>query len=648
MLSGTALGPIRSRIIHTFSGFMLAVLCVANATAQELPLSQQMTKTVMKVWPDSFSNGGRPARWSYDQGVILKGVESVWRLYGDATFFNYIQHSMDHYVREDGTIKDYRPDEYNIDHLNNGKVVMMLYNVTGQQKYKKAIDLLRSQLNNHPRTKEGSFWHKKIYPWQVWLDGLYMGQPFYAEYEKLAGHESSFADITRQFVTVEQHTRDATTGLLYHAWDESKEQLWANKTTGTSPHFWARAMGWYGVALVDALDQYPAGYPGKDSLIGILKRFAKAIVSVQDKQSGVWYDILDMPTREKNYKESSASCMFVYALAKGIRNGYLPASFTKATKKGYDGIIKEFIEVDANGQTNLKATVTVSGLGGNPYRDGSFDYYMSEKVVTNDAKGMGAFIMAAAEMEMAAMPKPGKGKKVVLDNYFNHEMRTSPFGIASQWHYAWDEMDLNGYSFLGDVFTTAGANLSSLKEAPTKANLKGASVYVIVDADNYKDNKSPNFMDDASAAAVAAWVKKGGSLIILANDSANSDLKHINKLANKFGITFTDNSLNMVKGSEYEMGALYNNQPNPVFITTKKMYLKELSVLNVTAPAQTVLTKDGSNIIAIAKYGKGAVFAVGDPWLYNEYTDGRKIAAEFQNFSAAQEIVKWLFKPVFK
>lgn len=155
-------------------------------------------------------------------------------------------------------------------------------------------------------------------------------------------------------------------------------------------------------------------------------------------------------------------------------------------------------------------------------------------------------------------------------------------------------------------------------------------------------------MDDASAAAVAAWVKKGGSLIILANDSANSDLKHMNKLANKFGITFTDNSLNMVKGTEYEMGALYNNQPNPVFSATKKMYLKELSALSVTAPAQTVLTKDGSNIIAIAKYGKGAVFAVGDPWLYNEYTDGRKIAAEFQNFSAAQEIVNWLFKPVFK
>ena len=152
--------------------------------AQDAPLSQRMTQTAMKMWPDSFSNGGRPARWSYDQGVILKGVEAVWRLYGDASYFNYIQHSMDHYVREDGTIKDYKKDEYNIDHLNNGKVVMTLYNVTGKEKYKKAIDLMRSQLDNHPRTKEGSFWHKKVYPWQVWLDGLYMGQPFYIEYAK--------------------------------------------------------------------------------------------------------------------------------------------------------------------------------------------------------------------------------------------------------------------------------------------------------------------------------------------------------------------------------------------------------------------------------------------------------------------------------
>ncbi len=648
MLSKTIFGQIMLRMFPVIALLFLFAMLSIKATSQNVSLSQQMVKTVTKMWPDTFSNSVGPARWSYDQGVILKGVESVWRLYGDASFFNYVQHIMDHYIQDDGTIKDYLVEEYNINHLNNGKVMMTLYNVTGQQKYKKATDLLRSQLNNHPRTKEGSFWHNKIYPWQVWLDGLYMSQPFYAEYAKWTNQLKTFDDITRQFVTAEQHTRDAKTGLLYHAWYESKELLCANKTTGTSPHFWASAMSWFGVAIVDALDHYPAGHSGRDSLIGILNRFAKAIVSVQDKQTGVWYNILDKPNLTKNYKESFASCMFIYAMAKGIRNGYLPASFSKATKKGYNGIIKEFIEVLANGQINLKGTVAVSPLDGNPYLDGSFDYYMNEKVITNDPKGMGAFIMAAAEMEMAAMPKPGKGKTVMLDHFFNHEIRTSPYGIPSQWHYTWNEMDLNGYSLLGDVFTSAGANLSVLDKAPTAANLKSTSVYIIVDADNFKDNKSPNFMNEASAEAVAAWVKRGGSLIILANDSTNSDLKYINILAGKFGIYFTDKSLNIVKGNEYEMGALYNNQANPVFTKTQKMYLKEISALRVTSPAQTLLTKDGNNIIAIAKYGKGAVFAVGDPWLYNEYIDGRKIPPTFQNFLAAQEIVQWLLRPVFK
>ena len=312
--------------------FLVAFVCIVHA--QQKPYSQQMTQTAMNIWPDSFSIvPGRPARWNYDQGVILKGVESVWKLYGDAKYFNYIQHCMDYYLLPDGTIRDYKRDEFNIDHTNNGKVLMMLYNVTGKEKYKKPIDLIRSQYNDHPRTKEGGFWHKKIYPGQVWLDGLYMGQPFYAEYAKVAKQDTVFDDITRQFINIEKHTRDPKTGLLYHAWDETKEQKWANPQTGASPNFWGRAMGWYGMAMVDVLDYFPANHPGRDSIIKILNRFAMAVTKVQDAKSGVWYDVLDMPEREKNYKEASASCMFVYTLAKAIRNGYIPATFAATAKK---------------------------------------------------------------------------------------------------------------------------------------------------------------------------------------------------------------------------------------------------------------------------------------------------------------------------
>jgi len=625
------------------SFIIVLVLSVCTATAQQKPYSQQMIQTAMNIWPDSFSVvPGRAARWSYDQGVILKGVEAAWKLYGDAAYFNYIQHSMDYYIQADGTIRDYRKDEFNIDHTNNGKVLMMLYTVTGKEKYRKPIDLIRSQYNDHPRTKEGGFWHKKIYPWQVWLDGLYMGQPFYAEYAKQAKQDTVFDDITRQFINIERHTRDAKTGLLYHAWDESREQKWANPQTGVSPHFWGRAMGWYGMAMVDVLDYFPANHPGRDSIIKILNRFATAVTKVQDAGSGLWYDILDLPNREKNYKEASASCMFVYTLAKAIRNGYIPASFAETAKKGYDGIIREFIEVDAKGQTNLKGTVSVSGLGGKPYRDGSFDYYMSEKVVVNDPKGMGAFILAATEMEMAALPKPGKNKQVVLDYYFNNEWRRNLFGVNMRKHYTWEDTENGGFSVFGNIWQAYGARLGTLDVAPTAANLKNASVYIMVDPDGYKDTKNPNYMNETSATEIANWVKKGGVLLLMTNDSSNCDLKYFNTLADKFGIHFTDKSRNMVKGNEFETGAVYNKTENAVFKQTKKMYLKEISVIDIKAPATSVITQDGDVIFACAKYGKGMVFALGDPWIYNEYLDGRKIPAEFENFTAANELVKWL------
>lgn len=612
------------------------------ASAQQIPYSQQMAQTAMNLWKDSFSMNGNPARWSYDQGVILKGIEGVWKLYNDPKYFNYIQQSMDHYVQEDGKIKDYKRDEFNIDHLNNGKVVMFLYNYSWKPKYKKAVDLMRSQLAEHPRTTEGSFWHKKIYPSQVWLDGLYMGQPFYAEYAKLNHDDTAFNDIARQFILIERHTRDPKTGLLYHGWDESKTQQWANKRTGTSPHFWARALGWYGVALVDVLDYFPANHPGRDSITGILNRFAKAITKVQDAKSGLWYDIVDLPDKPKNYKEASASAMLVYTLAKAVRNGYIPESYLQNAKKGYAGIIKEFIEVDAAGQTNLKGTVTVSGLGGKPYRDGSFDYYMSEKVKTNDPKGIGAFIIASVEMEIAALPKPGKGKQVLLDAFFNNEWRKDLYGFNARRHYTWDDTEHGGISLLGSVWQNYGAKLATLEQAPTAKNLKGSAVYMIIDPDGPKDNKAPNYVNDQDATTVADWVKAGGVLLLMANDSSNCDLPHFNKLANKFGITFTDKSINMVQGNELETGAVLNNEANPIFKQTKKMYLKEVSALTVKAPAQALIKKGADIIFATAKYGKGTVFAVGDPWLYNEYTDGRKIPAEYQTFSAANELVQWL------
>jgi len=631
------------KIISRITIIAIAVSLSSAVVSQEKLLSQQVAETVLKIWPDTIPVGSQ-TKWSYDMGVVLKGFEGIWMNTGDVSYFNSIQKKIDFFVKDDGSIRNYELDEYNLDHVNNGKLVLLLYRVLGREKYKKAADLLRSQLKTHPRTKEGGFWHKKIYTNQMWLDGLYMGGPFYAEYAMLF-EGSAFDDIANQFTWMENHARDAKTGLLYHAWDESKEQKWANKETGASPLFWARAMGWYADALVDALDYFPADHPKRQSLIDILNRLINAIEKQQDKATGLWYDVMNYngQGKEKNYFEASASCQFTYAIAKGVRKGYLPAAKLAIAKRSYAGIVKRFIKVE-NGQTNLHGTVKVSGLGGNPYRDGSFEYYMSEPVIVNDPKGVGAFLLASTEMEKLSTLSIGNGKKAMVDRYFNSEKRKDATGKDAYWQYVWEERSHPGFYTLGNIFERHGAKLSSLDVAPTVANLKNSSVYIIVDPDHKKDNPTPNFVSDNDVKTISDWVKAGGSLLLMANDSANCELKNFNKLAAVFGVTYTDKSINMVKNDVYEQGVVYPGNGNPVFKTTKKMFLKELSVLNIKAPAKANATKDGDVIIATAQFGKGKVLIVGDPWLYNEYVDGRKLPAEYENYKAAEDLVKWLLR----
>ena len=627
---------------------VMLLLAVSINSFAQTP-GEKLAATVLDIWKDTVPIGSN-TKWSYDMGVVLKGFEGLWMNTGDVKYYNAILQKMDYFVKDDGSIKGYEKEEYNIDHVNNGKLVLLLYRITGKEKYKKAADLLRSQLATHPRTKEGGFWHKKVYTNQMWLDGLYMGEPFYAEYAMLFHEDTAFNDIANQFIWMEKHARDPKTGLLYHAWDESKEQQWANKTTGTSPLFWARAMGWYADALVDVLDYFPATHPKRKALIDILNHLVNAVEKQQDKTTGLWYDIMNYngPGKEKNYFEASASSQFVYAIAKGVRKGYLPAAKMAIAKKGYDGLVKQFIK-EENGQTNLHGTVKVSGLGGKPYRDGSFTYYMSEPVIVNDPKGMGAFLLASNEIEMAKDQAVGKGKTVLLDRWFNSEKKKDATGTEVYWHYVWEERSHGGFYTLGNIFEKNGAKLASLNVAPTTANLKGASVYIIVDADHKKDNPNPNYVTANDVKVISDWVKAGGTLLIMANDSNNCDLQHLNLLASAFGVKFTDKSLNMVKNDMYEQGVVLPGANNPIFKSPEKMYLKEVSALEIKAPAVANAVKDWDVIIATAKYGKGKVLAVGDPWLYNEYVDSRKLLpAEFQNYKAAEDLVKWLLSQTKK
>lgn len=616
--------------------------CTSFVGAQDLPLSQKMAQTAMKLWSDTSKN----IRWTYEQGVVLKGVEVVWKQTGEKKYFKYVQNYIDSLVAADGTIKHYKKEDYSLDNILCGRSVLMLYNVLLKEKYYKAVLQLRDQLKYQPRNPDGGFWHKSRYPNQMWLDGVYMAEPFYAEYAATFHEEADFNDIANQFILVEQHARDPKTGLLYHAWDQSHKEQWANPRTGLSQNFWGRADGWYAMALVDVLEKFPADHPKRPELLAILNRLATAIQKYQDPKTGLWYQILDKPNKNGNYPEASASCMFVYALAKGVREGYLPEKYLAVAEKGYKGIVNKFITTDANGQVNLDGTVSVGGLGGKPYRDGSYKYYLSEKVSRNDPKGVGAFIQASVEIERLAHLSVGKGKTVLLDSYFNDEHRKDVTGRAIRFHYKWDETTSDGFSFLGHIFNNYGVKTETLYEGPTARNLKKANIYVIVDPDIPKENPDTKYIEAPHVKAISDWVKDGGVLVVLNNDTSNAEFTHLNVLMAKFGMRFNEDSQNRVKGAHFEQGAIDVPAGNELFKTAKKVYIKELSTLAVAPPAKSALSDKDGVIVAIAKYGRGTVFAVGDPWFYNEYTDGRKLPPGYDNFAAANNFVKWLIAQI--
>ena len=622
--------------------------------------SERMVASVMATHPDSiaYTKEGKDARWEYETGVVLRGIEQVWYRTGDARYFNYIKKNMDRYVTPDGGIRTYKFDEFNIDHVTPGRALLLLAQQTlpGKEKYRKAADLLRKQLQQQPRTKEGGFWHKNRYPYQMWLDGLYMAEPFYAEYSLLYNRSDgpelkNFDDIINQFVWMEKHARDERTGLLYHGWDESRQQKWANPQTGKSPNFWSRAMGWYAMALVDVLDYIPPTHPRRGEVIAILQRLMPAVVKYQDPTAGGWFQVTDKMGAKGNYLEASGTGMFVYALAKGVRLGYLPAPMMAYARKGYDGMLKNFISTDERGLIHLEKTVSVSGLGGDPYRDGSYEYYLSEPLRQDDLKGVGPFIMASVEIEIANENMLGKSKTVAVDNYFNHEFRKRANGDDASteqepFHYTWEDKLHSGFWWWGNTFRDLGAKTVLVPSAPSAASLNGVDVYIIVDPDTPKETAKPNYIGDADISAISTWVKAGGTLVLMANDTVNCEHKNFNRLAAQFGIQFLPKNRNMVPKDQFELGTIRIPAGGPIFPKTRTVYIKELAPLDVKAPAKAVVTDGGDVIMAVAKVGRGTVFAVGDPWLYNEYVDNRRIPAQYQNFQAGKELATWLLQQV--
>jgi len=355
------------------------------------------------------------AKWDYTAGLFTLSLLKLNEAVPDPRYVKFAENAIGSFITSNGTIHLYKAEEYQLDHINPGKTVLALYRLTKEERYKKAADTLRKQFDTQPRTSDGGFWHKQRYPHQMWLDGLYMGAPFYAEYVKLyGGPDSAWDDVAKQFRLMAAHTYDPVTGLYYHGWDESKEQAWANKVTGTSSNFWGRAIGWYAMGLVDVLDFFPTNHPGRQEIIGILQRLCAGIVKHQDPKTGLWYQVVDQGDRQGNYLEATAASMFVYTIAKGINRGYLSRDYEPALLKGYQGIINHLIKTGEQGRISLTQCCSVAGLGYG--RDGSYEYYLKEPVVDNDLKGVGPFILAGIELQRLldlplSMPNPSaKGR----------------------------------------------------------------------------------------------------------------------------------------------------------------------------------------------------------------------------------------------
>ena len=361
-------------------------------TAESIAISE------MKHNPEMWTCDGAPKpKWEYTPTLMARAFLELYARTGDTAYLNHVQRFADLFIGEDGSILTYKKSLYNIDRIQGGNFLIMLHAINPQPQYAIAIETLRDQLREQPRTSEGGFWHKQVYPHQMWLDGLFTGTTFYARYAAWKPEPEAWSDIANQFLIVDAHTRKAN-DLNYHGWDESKQMGWSDPVTGCSPETWGRAEGWFVMALCDVLELMPASQPERPALEAILRRVIDALLAVQDPQTHLWYQVPDRGGEEDNYLESTCSAMYCFAMAKGVRLGILPPEYKEQAAQVMDGLKTHKLRLNEDGTLSLIDCCAVAGLGGNPYRDGTYDYYVHERIRDDDPKGVAPLILAALEL----------------------------------------------------------------------------------------------------------------------------------------------------------------------------------------------------------------------------------------------------------
>lgn len=396
--------PLAALLLTTAA---IALTSCGKQATEATPISVQMVKSELVRNADCVNiDYNTVLKWNYTHGLLLQSMLLTAQQYPELNdqIDAYVYHYVDTCIHQDGSIERYKLTNYTLDHVNAGKMLMLAYDKWPEPRFRQALDTLYTQLLSHPRVAEGGFWHKKAYPHQMWLDGIYMEAPYYAEYAKRfltgAAQDSAYTDVINQFMTVARHTYDANNGLYRHAWDEAHEQAWCEPETGRAPHVWGRALGWYTMAMVDVYNLLPEGHAGRDSLVSILRPLCEHLLPLQ-QPSKAWQQVLDQTGREGNYDETSCTSMFAYTFMKGALIGALPQEYWKRGYDTWQGLNQNFIVQDLDEQQQPTGTISltrvcgVAGLGGNPYRSGDYDYYINEIIRDNDPKGVGPFVMAS-------------------------------------------------------------------------------------------------------------------------------------------------------------------------------------------------------------------------------------------------------------
>jgi len=450
-----------------------------------------------------------------------------------------------------------------------GETLLLLYGATSDAKYyKEATDI-----------------------WQGDTPETYEGIPFYAEYTQTFQAPERITTIVQQINGRSRGPQNA---------------------------------GRLASALVDTMSYISPDNPQREQLIATLKHLAELTKQRQDPASGLWRRRTEAKGKNLDDQDLITSCLFVYALEKGVRLGYLPVAYQQVGRRGYAGILRRFVSTAADGSIKL------SGADGE----------------TSSHASMGAFLLASTEDEMADTALLGHGKTVLLDAWFNSQKKQNAAGRTVYFHYKWEDLADSGFSFFGNAFRTYGVRTDTLYDAPTMAVLTKAQIYVIASPDIPIKNPRPNYMSARDGDEIARWVHAGGVLVIMENDGKNAEFEHFNQLSERFGIHFNPVVNNKVPGQDFEPGRLLVPADAAMFLRAHKIFMKEICSITASAPARSTLTWEGNTVMAVAKYGKGTVLAVADPWLYNEYTDGRKLPASFDNLGAGKEMIRWLIEQV--